>query len=57
MIESGKGGTLIFENLAERTLAFAQLAKRVDPASGYEPLLDQELRPLHLSGTVREGIR
>ena len=34
MIESGKAGTLIFENLAERTLAFAQLAKRVDPSNG-----------------------
>ena len=55
MIESGKAGTLIFENLAERTLAFAQLAKRADPASGYEPLLDQELRPV-LGDCLRHGI-
>ncbi|MGH8818249.1 MAG: acyclic terpene utilization AtuA family protein, partial [Achromobacter pestifer] len=30
------GGTLIFETLAERTLALAQLARNDDPARGYE---------------------
>ncbi|NYT25502.1 DUF1446 domain-containing protein [Alcaligenaceae bacterium] len=46
---------LIFENLAERTLAFAQLAKRANPSAGYEPLLDQEVRPI-LEDCLRHGI-
>jgi hypothetical protein len=37
---------LIFETLAERTLALAQLARRSDPEGGYEPLLDELLRPI-----------
>src|SRR5258706_13130036 len=32
--------------LAERTLAYAQLDKLRDPAKGYEPLLELELRPI-----------
>ena len=50
------GGVLIFETLAERTLALAQLARRDDPHGGYEPLLDDLLRPVLarcLSGGVR----
>jgi len=39
------GGTLIFETLAERTLALAQLARASDPHAGYEPLLDELVRP------------
>ncbi|MBP0500664.1 acyclic terpene utilization AtuA family protein, partial [Mycobacterium tuberculosis] len=37
---------LIFETLAERTLALAQLARRSNPDHGYEPLLDQLLTPV-----------
>lgn len=37
---------LIFETLAERTLALAQLARRDDPDAGYEPLLLELLRPV-----------
>ena len=55
MIAAGKRGVITFENLAERTLAFAQLARRADPAAGYEPLLDQELRPI-LGDCLRHGI-
>lgn len=55
LIASGKRGVLIFENLAERTLAAAQLAKRANPAAGYEPLLEQELRPV-LADCLRHGI-
>ncbi|CAM3996853.1 acyclic terpene utilization AtuA family protein [Bordetella muralis] len=40
------GGTLIFETLAERTLALAQLARNADPERGYEPLLDDLLNPI-----------
>jgi len=55
LIASGKRGVLIFENLAERTLAFAQLARRADPERGYEPLLEEELRPV-LADCLRHGI-
>jgi Acyclic terpene utilisation family protein AtuA len=37
---------LIFETLAERTLALAQLARRRDPEAGFEPMLDELLRPV-----------
>ena len=46
---------LIFEMLAERTLAAAQLAKRADPDAGCEPLLELELRPI-LADCLRHGI-
>lgn len=46
LIETKGPATLIFENLAERTLALAQLAKRADSAAGFEPLLVQELAPV-----------
>ena len=55
MVKAGKRGVLIFENLAERTLAFAQLAKRANPDAGYEPLLDEEVRPV-LADCMRHGI-
>ena len=40
------GGTLIFETLAERTLALAQLARQQDPETGYEPLLPDLVGPV-----------
>lgn len=43
---AGGPAVLIFETLAERTLALAQLARRQDPDAGYEPLLDDLLRPV-----------
>ena len=46
LIASGGPAVLIFETLAERTLALAQLARRSDPEAGYEPLLDELLRPV-----------
>ena len=46
---------LIYENLAERTLATQQLARRANPALGYEPLLELELRPV-LSDCLQHGI-
>ena len=55
LIRSGKPSALIFENLAERTLAFAQLAKRTNPVAGYEPLLDAQLRPI-LADCMQHGI-
>lgn len=49
------GGTLIFETLAERTLALAQLARNADPCQGYEPLLDELVAPV-LADCLRHGI-
>ncbi|VFR42068.1 Protein of unknown function DUF1446 [plant metagenome] len=49
------GGVLIFETLAERTLALAQLARRQDPEAGYEPLLDELVAPI-LARCLRHGI-
>ncbi|NUT14536.1 MAG: acyclic terpene utilization AtuA family protein, partial [Cupriavidus sp.] len=46
LIAAARPATLIFETLAERTLALAQLARRNDPAQGYEPLLDALLAPV-----------
>ena len=47
---------LLFETLAERTLALAQLARRGDPGGGYEPLLDDLLVPI-LGRCLAHGIR
>lgn len=55
LVQRGGPAALIFEMLAERTLASAQLMRRADPATGYEPLLDLELRPV-LADCLRHGI-
>ena len=55
LIERGGPCALIFENLAERTLATQQLAKRANPQLGYEPLLELELRPV-LADCLKHGI-
>ena len=44
LIKNG-GHALIFETLAERTLALAQLARNLNPNAGFEPLLEEMLRP------------
>lgn len=56
LIDSGQPGVLIFETLAERTLALAQLARRTHPDAGYEPLLDDLLCPV-LAQCLAHGIR
>ena len=55
LIARGGPAALIFENLAERTLATQQLAKRANPALGYEPLLELQLRPV-LADCLAHGI-
>lgn len=55
LIERGGPAALIFENLAERTLATQQLARRANPEAGYEPLLELELRPV-LADCLAHGI-
>jgi hypothetical protein len=52
----GGSAVLIFETLAERTLALAQLARVADPLAGYEPLLLAYLRPV-LANCLLHGIR
>jgi len=56
LIRAGGPAYLIFETLAERTLALAQLARRDDPSRGYEPLLEDMLRPV-LARCLAHGIR
>lgn len=47
---------LIFETLAERTLALAQVERQRDPSRGYNPALDRFVRPI-LRHCVEHGIR
>lgn len=56
LVDSGRPAVLIFETLAERTLALAQLARRASPDAGYEPLLDDLLRPV-LAQCLQHGVR
>ncbi|HZW22452.1 acyclic terpene utilization AtuA family protein [Noviherbaspirillum sp.] len=53
-----KGGIdyLIFECLAERTIALAQRARMADPDTGYDPLLEDRMRAV-LPACRRRGIR
>lgn len=55
LIRRGGPAVLIFEMLAERTLALAHLARRDNPARGYEVLLELVLRPI-LGDCLRHGI-
>ncbi|MFL6663046.1 MAG: acyclic terpene utilization AtuA family protein, partial [Rhizobacter sp.] len=56
LLEAGGPAALIFETLAERTLALAQIARRADPSRGYEPLLDDLVGPI-LERCLHGGIR
>lgn len=56
LIARQQPAVLIFETLAERTLALAQLARRAHPETGYEPLLDDLLSPV-LGLCLEHGIR
>src|SRR6476659_7656296 len=47
---------IMFETLAERTLALAQLERRAKPALGYNPKLEQFVGPI-LTRCLRERIR
>ncbi|RTZ39323.1 DUF1446 domain-containing protein [Candidimonas sp. SYP-B2681] len=55
LVQTG-GQALIFETLAERTLALSQLAKNQNPELGYEPLLVELLRPA-LGQCLQHGIK
>ncbi|WP_431099619.1 acyclic terpene utilization AtuA family protein [Polaromonas aquatica] len=56
LIARGGPAFLIFETLAERTLALAQLRRRANPHAGFEPLLDDMLRPV-LARCLQHHIR
>jgi hypothetical protein len=56
LIRRGRPAVLIFETLAERTLALAQLARKSNPEGGFEPLLDELLSPV-LARCLEHGIR
>ena len=52
---SGRPGAVMFETLAERTLALGHVARRADPGAGYEPLLAELVGPV-LPACLRAGI-
>lgn len=56
LAEKGNIDYLVFECLAERTIALAQRARMADPAAGYDPLLEDRMRAV-LPLCVANGIR
>ncbi|MDR5882029.1 acyclic terpene utilization AtuA family protein [Caballeronia sp. LZ032] len=56
LAEHGALDYLVFECLAERTIALAQQSRRHDPASGYDPLLDARMRAV-LPIAAKNGVR
>src|SRR3546814_14170512 len=55
LIASGRPAAMMFEVLAERTLALAQPARRADPETGYEPMLEPLIRPLLKRDAAKNG--
>ena len=56
LVERGDIDVLVFECLAERTIALAQQARRRDPDAGFDPLLDARMRTV-LRAAVERGVR
>ena len=56
LAEKGDLAYLVFECLAERTIALAQKARRLDPEGGFDPLLEERMRAV-LPICVRNKIR
>lgn len=56
LAEKGALHYLVFECLAERTIALAQQARRKDPNAGYDPLLAERFRAV-LPACRRNGVR
>ena len=55
LVEAGGPAVLMYEMLAERTLALAQLRRRENPSLGCEPTLERFLEPV-LATCVEAGI-
>ena len=56
LAERGALDVLVFECLAERTIALAQLRRSQDPQRGYDPLLEDRMRAV-LPACRRQGTR
>ena len=56
LVEQGELDYLVFECLAERTIALAQGARRVDPGAGFDPLLIDRMRRV-LPAAIARGVR
>ncbi len=56
LAEKGALSYLVFECLAERTIAIAQKARLLDPTAGYDPLLEERMEAV-LPLCVRQRIR
>ncbi|SAK78409.1 ABC transporter substrate-binding protein [Caballeronia pedi] len=56
LAEHGALDYLVFECLAERTIAIAQQARRNDPDHGYDPLLEARMRAV-LPVAAKHGVR
>jgi len=56
LAEKGELDYLVFECLAERTIALAQLAKARDPGAGFDPLLRERMHAV-LAACRARGIR
>ena len=56
LAEHGKLDYLVFECLAERTIALAQQSRRQNPELGYDPLLEARMRAV-LPIAARNGVR
>ena len=56
LAEKGSISYLVFECLAERTIALAQMARHLDPASGFDALLEERMQAV-LPLCVRNNIR
>jgi hypothetical protein len=55
LAERGELDVLVFECLAERTIALAQLRRSLDSRAGYDPLLRQRMRAV-LAACVQQGV-
>ncbi|ABC22275.1 acyclic terpene utilization AtuA family protein [Rhodospirillum rubrum] len=56
LVEKGDIGYLVFECLAERTIAIAQQAKLNDPTKGYDPLLAERMQAV-LTLCKQKGVK
>src|SRR5450830_2007403 len=56
LAEQGQLDYLIFECLAERTIALGQQARRADPQQGYDPLLAERMQAV-LKPCVANGVK